>query len=122
MSVIQFIENNGRKEYAILPYPLFERLATLIEEVEDLQAVEAFHDRDDGFRIPEAILRCELAGESPIKLWREHRGLTPAQLAEQSDVALVVLERIEAQAIVVPPETLDRLSRALHVPADVLRS
>ena len=41
MIVIQFIERNGRREYAIVPMPLFSRMTALLEDLDD----EALYDK-----------------------------------------------------------------------------
>lgn len=38
MTGIQFIERNGRREYAIVPMPLFTRMAALLEDLGDEMA------------------------------------------------------------------------------------
>ncbi|MBF0159386.1 MAG: helix-turn-helix transcriptional regulator [Magnetococcales bacterium] len=110
MNGIQFIEKGGRREYAVLPYPLYERLLDLLEQ---------FYDHDDGFRIPDNLLRRELAGESPVKLWREYRGLTLEQLAA-AGMETVELERIERDVSAASDELLTRVAGSMAVPPRVL--
>lgn len=38
MTGIRFIERNGRREYAIVPMPLFTRMAALLEDLGDEMA------------------------------------------------------------------------------------
>lgn len=52
---------------------------------QDLAAYREAESEDDGFRIPHDLLSRELAGEAPVRLWREHRGLTQEALAEAAD-------------------------------------
>lgn len=120
MSTIQFIEHGGKRAYAVIPYPLYQRLAAMIEDAEDIQALEAFYADDDGFRIPGSLLRRELAGESPVMLWREHRGVTLEQLADITNIDQVVLAQIERGILPVPDESMTKLAQALDVPEDIL--
>ena len=48
---IQFIEKHGKHEYAIVPFPLYQRMVEAMEDREDIEALERFHAEDDGFRI-----------------------------------------------------------------------
>ncbi len=120
MNNVQFIENNGKREYAILPYALYERLAALVEEATDAQALNDFHLRDDGFRIPDDLLRRELAGESPVKLWREYRGLTIEGLAERAGVAVAEIRQIEKGVLAPEGDLLTRLAKKMGIPEQVL--
>ena len=47
------------------------------------------------FLVPDEIMRRELAGESPIILWREHRGLTQQELATRAGISKPYLSQIE---------------------------
>ena len=68
----------GEPEYAVLPYSEFERLsAHALDLLDNRLADEALDDEI----LPWPMAKRLLAGENPIKLWREHRGLTQAQLA-----------------------------------------
>ena len=84
MTGIQFIERNGRREYAIVPMPLFTRMAALLEDLDD----EALYDKakaaEDGFRVPGAVVSTLLAGTHPVKAWREHAGFTQDVLAAKA--------------------------------------
>ena len=91
-----------------------------IEEAADIQILDDFHASDDGFRIPDALLRRELAGESPIKLWREHRGLTIACLANKAELAVEEVTQLEDGTLVASDSLLAKLARVMHVPEKVL--
>jgi DNA-binding XRE family transcriptional regulator len=123
MTGIQYIEKNGKHEYAVVPFPLYLRMVEAMEEREDVEALERFSAEDDGFRIPSAILQRELAGgEHPVKLWREHRGLTVEVLAEQSGISKAFLSQIENGKRQGTAKTLKALAVALQVPLDILIS
>ena len=120
---IQFIEKHGKHEYAIVPFPLYQRMVEAMEDREDIAALERFHAEDDGFRIPHAIVQRELiGGEHPVKLWREHRALTVEALAEQAGISKAFLSQIENGKRQGTAKTLKALAVALQVPLDVLIS
>ncbi|GAM11038.1 putative HTH-type transcriptional regulator [Geobacter sp. OR-1] len=66
------------------------------------------------------IMRRELAGESPIKLWREYRSLTQQELAKKAAISKPYLSQIETGKRQGKVETLSAIARALDVPLDVL--
>jgi DNA-binding XRE family transcriptional regulator len=70
--------------------------------------------------IPSKIVDRLLSGESRIRVWREHRGLTAKALAEKADIAQPFLSQIETGKREGTIETLRRLSEALNVTIDDL--
>ncbi|MDO3379739.1 helix-turn-helix domain-containing protein [Geoalkalibacter halelectricus] len=95
----QIIEKNGKPEYAVIPYEDYLRMLAQIEDKVDAQAVAEFHENYVAGReqlVPAEILRRELEGESPIKLWREHRGLIQQELADRVGISKPYLSQIES--------------------------
>ena len=122
MNKIQFIEKGGRREWAVVPYAIFEKLVHDAEAAQDLTAYREAKAQDDGFRIPHDLLTRELAGESSVRLWREHRGLTQEALAEVAGISKPYLSQIESGKRRGSVAVLRALAQALEVPLDVLTS
>jgi DNA-binding XRE family transcriptional regulator len=119
----QIIEKDGKPEYAVLPYADYLRLLELAEDRADAQVVAEFQEAYKAgreFTVPAEIVRRELAGESPVKLWREQRGLTQEELAKRAGISKPYLSQIETGKRQGTVETLSALARALDVPLDVL--
>jgi transcriptional regulator with XRE-family HTH domain len=58
-------------------------------------------------------------GESPIKFWRERRGLTQQELAEKAGISKPYLSQIETGKRQGTVETLSASARSLDIPLDV---
>jgi DNA-binding XRE family transcriptional regulator len=119
----QINEKNGKPEYAVIPYADYLRLLEALEDKADAAVVAEFHDAYRAgreFLIPAEILRRELEGESPIRLWRDHRGLSQLELANRAGISKPYLSQIESGKRQGTVETLSALARALEVPLDVL--
>ena len=119
----QIIEKDGKPEYAVIPYADYLRLLEALEDKADAAIVAEFHEAYRAgreFLVPDEILRRELEGESPIKLWREHRGLTQQELATRAGISKPYLSQIESGKRQGSIETLSAIARALEVPLDVL--
>lgn len=119
----QIIEKDGRPEFAVIPYVDYEHFLELIEDEADARAVTEFHaDYAAGkaFLVPDDILRRELAGESPVKLWRTQRNLTQDELAGRVGISKPYLSQIETGKRQGTVDTLRAIARALDVPPDVL--
>jgi DNA-binding XRE family transcriptional regulator len=120
---VQIIEKNGLPEFAVIPYEDYQHFLELLEDEADARAVAEFHEAYSAgreFLVPDEIVRRELAGESALKLWREHRGLTQQELANLAGISKPYLSQIETGKRQGTVETLSSLARSLDVPLDVL--
>ncbi len=63
-----------------------------------------------------------LDDESPVKVWRDKRGLSQRALAEQADVSLSYLAEIEIGKKPGRADALRKLSRVLAIPTENLVS
>ena len=70
--------------------------------------------------VPEAMVERMLAGESLVRLWREHRGLTAAQLADAADISAGYLSELETGKKTGSLETLRRIAAVLKLDIDDL--
>ncbi len=119
----QIIEKDGHPEFAVIPYADYQHFLELLEDEADARVIAEFHEAYTAgreFMVPDEILRRELAGESPIKLWRERRGLTQQELAEKAGISKPYLSQIETGKRQGTVETLSALARSLDIPLDVL--
>ncbi|ODT62738.1 MAG: transcriptional regulator [Nitrosomonadales bacterium SCN 54-20] len=120
MSKIQFIEKDGKKEYAIVPIQIFDHLVDAIEDIEDIALYKAAKEADDGARIPAEVLHPILDGIHPIQAWRNYRGLTVQALAEKAGISKAFLSQIENRKRVGTIKILSSIASALEVSVDLL--
>ena len=57
-----FIEREGKREYAVLPYDEFEKLRSFIEDARDLFALRQAKAEDDGEHLTLAEVEARLQG------------------------------------------------------------
>ena len=114
---VQIIARDGQPEYAVVPYSEFERLRQLAEDMEDIRAFDSAM-ADDAETVPHEIVARLVAGESPLRVWREYRDLTQATLAEQARLDKSYLSQIESGRKRGSVEVLKRLADALAVDLD----
>jgi DNA-binding XRE family transcriptional regulator len=95
-----------------------------LEQVDEAEAVRAY-DRakadPDQETVPIAVADALLAGQNPVRVWREFRGLTPEQLAESAGLRSAEVAQIEAGRRRGSREALGRIARALAVEIEDLR-
>jgi DNA-binding XRE family transcriptional regulator len=73
-------------------------------------------------RVPAALAHRLMAGEIPVRVWREYRGLSLHALAEQAGISPSMLSEIENGKKEGSVRTLAALARALRVDLDDLVS
>ncbi len=95
MNDIQFIEHNGKREFAVIPMDLFERMAAALEDFNDIALYDAAKAADDGFRFPCAVLHAIIDGAHPVTAWRNYRGLSLEELATIAGLHSTLLLQIE---------------------------
>jgi predicted transcriptional regulator len=117
------IERNGAPEWAVLPYAEYERLISMLESMQDVAEVtrvRAALERGEEETIPDEVVERLLAGESPLRVWREYRGLSQIALAESAQVTQGMVTMIETGKRKGQAMTLKRLAEVLRIDVDDL--
>ena len=94
--------------------------ADLQELIEDAVAAAAYARTRHQEFVPAAFVDRLLAGETPVKLWREHRGLSLTALAEKAEIGKGYLSQIESGSRKGTVQTLRKLAAALEGDLDDL--
>ena len=108
----------------------FEALLRTVDDTADLAAVgshRAYEDRVGWETARRNYLTAEearrlLDGESPVRVWREKRGISQRALAEAAEVSASYLAEIEGGKKPGSSGALQRVGRILDVPMDGLIS
>ena len=80
--------------FVTIPVAELEALIRRVEDAEDRRSIEtALKNPDDA--LPAESVERMIAGESPLRIFREHRGLTLQALADQAGVGKSHLSQIE---------------------------
>ena len=113
---VQIIKHKGAPEYAIVPFEEWEKMVSRLEELEDIR---------DARNVKAAIAEGEetygsdfvkrlVSGENRLKIWRSHRNLTIAKLAEACGVSVAAVSQIENNKRKTSIDLLVKLARALE--------
>lgn len=119
---IETITRKG-KEFAVIPV---EHLHKLMEDAEMLADVKAYDaakarlENGDDELIPLDIIERKIRGESPLRIWREHRRLTQEQLAKKAEVSRALIAAIETKRRTGSVNTWKKLGAALNVGWELL--
>jgi len=107
--------------FALLPWEDYEKLLAADIETEALIAAGEAARNDTTF--PEEVARRLVAGETPLRVIREWRGLTQERLFDQTGVAVQYISQLERRADGrnVGRKTAAKLAPALKVePEDLM--
>lgn len=101
----------------------YERLCAVEEEFADIRAalaVEAGIASGTDELVPARIADRLIEREPPLRVWREHRGMSQAALARAAAVSRVQIVEIEAGRKTGSVRTLSKLADTLGVAVDDL--
>ena len=119
---VQLILKDGVPEWAVISFEQYQQYLEAIEMLEDIQAFdEAKRAIAEGEElIPSSVTYAILDGANPIRVWREHRGLTQQQLADRARISKPYLSQLESGKRSGSTEVLSALAEALGVSLDDL--
>lgn len=110
-------------EMVTIPKAEYERLLEAAEDLADIAAYDrarAALAAGDEELVPAEFANRLIAGENPVRVYRDLRGLTQLALSEASGVNRVQIANIESGAKRGSIETLKKLADALGVMLDDL--
>ena len=118
---IQVIEQNGKPEWAVVPYETYLQLveqAETLQDIRDYDSAKAALERKEEELIPSEVVYALLDGQSPIKVWREYRGLTQQQLGEAAGISVPYLSQLESGQRKGSTRVLTAIAKSLKLSLD----
>lgn len=110
-------------EMVTIPLDEYKALVAAADDLADLRAYDrakAAIEAGEEEMIPAEYVKRILAGERPLRVWRDYRGMTQAGLSDASGVDRVQIANIEAGAKSGSVRTLKKLADALGIAVDDL--
>ncbi|MFA6061227.1 MAG: helix-turn-helix transcriptional regulator [Gallionella sp.] len=112
---IQTIAQNGQAAFVVVPVAEWDALMARLEERDDI--IEANRQlatiRAGEETLPAEMVARLTGGESPLKVWREYRGLTLRVLAAEIGISSAAVSKIETGKSHPTVATLSRLAAVL---------
>ena len=114
---VQFLIENNRKRFAILPYADFARLVEMAtDEADTKRALKILKNKEDAILLYEP----HLVLENPIRKKRLKMGLTQAELARKMKVDTSYVSRIERDGRKISHATLNKAAWAFGCDSEEL--
>lgn len=120
---VHILEHNGVPAFAVIPIDEFNRLIEPLEDAEDASTLERLAaDVASGNEktYPHEVIKALINGANPVKVFREYRNMTPAQLALACGVTSAHIYQIESGKRSMSVDVLRKMTQALDVDADML--
>jgi len=115
---VQTIRSPKGEEMVVVSRAEFEHLRELAEDRLDAEAAKTILKRiaaGEEEIVPQVVADRLFKGENPIRVWREHRGMTQTRLAAQAGIQPAYLSQIESGGRNGSIATLRALVRALKI-------
>lgn len=119
----QIIRSNGKPEYAVIPFDEYRQLLADAEMLADVRAFDGARQAlaaGEDEMIPAKVVDRLLDGHNPVRVWREFRGLSAADLAIACGVTAAAISQIESGKRKSSVAMLKKLARTLNVDLETL--
>lgn len=113
----------GGEEMVVLARAEYDALVEMAEMLGDVAAYDEAKRRiaeGDDLRIPSEFVDRLIDGESPIRVWRDFRGMTSRNLAKAIGISTAYLSEIENGKKEGSISVFRNIAKALHVDVDDL--
>jgi DNA-binding XRE family transcriptional regulator len=119
------IEHDGQPTHVVLAYAEWRRMKATLEDFDDaVDAAVARRILEDPKTewVPGEVVERLVEGQNPIRVWREHRGLSQAALAARAKLPQQTISMLENGRRKGTLDQVRRLAEALGVGLDDLVS
>ena len=119
----QIIKKDNKPEYAVIPYDEYRRLVADSEMLADVRSFDAARQAlvtGEEELVPAEVVDRLLDGDNPVRVWREYRGLSAADLAKECGVTAAAISQIESGKRQSSVTLLKKIARTLKVDLDTL--
>lgn len=102
---IQYIEQNGRPVFAVIPYDEYIKLLP-----------------SEDVTIPHEVVGLVVKkGMNLVKAWRTHLGFTQSEIAKKAGITQAALSQMEKNENTLRTSTLEKLAAAMGLSVDQLK-
>lgn len=119
----QIIRKGGKPEYAVIPYDDYRRLVADAEMLADVRSFDTARQAlvtGEEELVPAEVVDRLLDGGNPVRVWREYRGFSAADLAKDCGVTAAAISQIESGKRKSSVTLLKKIARTLRVDLDTL--
>lgn len=119
---VEIMTLKGEK-YAVLPFDIYENMIETIEDLKDIAEAKKIQAQimSGGMEcFPAKVVDALVDGENPIKVYREYRGFTQAELAKKAGLSLMMIKKLESGETGGSIKTIKAIAEVLNLDVDDL--
>ena len=109
------LEHEGKPAYVVVRYEVWQDLLEQAEGADAARAYDRAKAQRDQETVPIVVADALLAGEHPMRVWREYRRMTQDQLAQAAGVRRAYVAQLESGRRRGSTKVLADIARALGV-------
>jgi DNA-binding XRE family transcriptional regulator len=110
----QVIIQGGKPAFVVIPIDEWRQIEATLEDRVDTRAVRRFVETS-AETFPDSVAAALIAGVSPVKTFREYRGLSQAELAKSAATSAVYISQLERGVRRTGRTLRAKLARALRI-------
>ena len=115
----EIINKNG-KNYAVIPYEIYQQLVENAEVLADIKAYDKVKEKKEEIFPNYIVDRIFIQEENPIKVYREYRNLTQLKLANIANLSINKIQAIEEDISLANQEELEVIVNVLNIDLDMI--
>ena len=115
---VQIIKQGDKPEWAVVPYDVYIQLvekAEMAQDVQNYDSAKAALEHGDDELVPSEVIYAILDGSNPIKIWREYRGMSQHEMAENAGISVPYLSQLETNKRKGSLNVLSSIAKVLKV-------
>lgn len=120
---IQIIKKNEEIEWAVIPYEEYKSLvekAEMLEDINDFDRFQTALTQGEEQLFPADVVDKLLAGQNPIKVFREFREMTQYQLVQKVGISIPYLSQLETNKRRGSIKVLTEIAKTLGVGLEMI--
>lgn len=110
----QTIYRDQKPEFIVLPIKEYNKLINAFEDFQDIQKIRDYLDSPSE-TFPMEVVLALLEGKSPIKVYREYRGMSQVSLAQKVNVSKQYISQLENRGRAGTTKVLKAIAKTLKI-------
>lgn len=113
----------GNKQYAMIPMDEYEDMMDDLQDMQEIGKILEIHRQIKTGEMPTypaSVVNALINGVNPVKVYREHKGLTQQELADKIGKSVAMIRKIENGESEASVSTMKAIANVLDTDVDSL--
>ena len=114
------IINRDGKNYAVIPYDIYQQLIEDAEVLADIKAYDEAKQKEEESFPSYIVDKILINDENPMQVYREYRNLTYLELAQKASLSINKIKEIENNIALASQDELEAIVKVLNIDLDLI--